>query len=149
MINIIPQALAQSFPDINPIDPSRFNSVSDVLLLIINGLLVIAGALAVIYIILAGFTYITSAGDPDKAQKAKGGLVYAIIGIVVISFSYAIVNVVIDILQKDPAIQTSPAPGPGAPSQPGPGTPPPGTQPQPQPPPYEPRLPEAGGAEPI
>ncbi len=38
---------------------------------------------AVFFIIFAGFTYLTSAGDEAKVDKAKGMLKYAVIGIAV------------------------------------------------------------------
>lgn len=44
----------------------------------------IAGALAVLYIIISGFRYIISDGDPQKAAQAKQGILYAVIGIVVV-----------------------------------------------------------------
>ncbi len=39
--------------------------------------------MSVIMIILAGFTYITSNGDPQKISAAKDTIVYAIIGLLV------------------------------------------------------------------
>lgn len=126
MTNITP-AFAQSFPDITPIPPDRFNSVSDVLLLVVNGFLILAGLLAVIYIIWAGLAYITSAGDPEKAQKARNGILYAAIGIVVISLSFAIVGAVSDLIgssgQSNPPGQSNPAQGPQMPPQQGPRLP--------------------------
>ena len=52
----------------------------------------IALALAVIYLIYAGVQYITSGGSPDKAKAARAGIINAIIGIVVIVASYAIIR---------------------------------------------------------
>jgi O-antigen ligase len=45
----------------------------------------IVGALAVLYIVISGFRYILSDGDPQKAAQAKQGIIYALIGVVVIS----------------------------------------------------------------
>lgn len=41
----------------------------------------IAGAVAVIVVIINGLNYITSSGDPGKVTKAKKGLLYGLIGI--------------------------------------------------------------------
>ncbi len=39
--------------------------------------------IAVIIIIIAGISYITSTGDPQKTARAKDTIVYAVIGLVV------------------------------------------------------------------
>lgn len=50
----------------------------------------IAGALAVVMIITAGLTYVTSSGDSAKVAKAKNTILYSIIGIAVIIFAFAV-----------------------------------------------------------
>jgi Type IV secretion system pilin len=50
----------------------------------------IAGIIAVIVIIIAGFTFVTSGSDPGAVTKAKNAILYAIIGIVVILSAFAI-----------------------------------------------------------
>ncbi len=62
---------------------------------VIKVLMYIAGILAVIMVIYAGFLYVTSAGDSGKVQKAKTALIYAVVGIVVAVLAYAIVAFVI------------------------------------------------------
>lgn len=55
----------------------------------------IAGALALLMVILAGFKYITSGGDPQAVAKAKNTLVYSIIGLAVCILAEVIVNFVL------------------------------------------------------
>lgn len=43
----------------------------------------VVGALALLFITISGFKYITSDGDPTKAAKAKDGILYALVGIIV------------------------------------------------------------------
>lgn len=50
----------------------------------------LAGAIAVIVIIVAGLMYNTAAGDSGKIAKAKNLLTYAIIGLVIVLCAYAI-----------------------------------------------------------
>lgn len=50
----------------------------------------IAGVVAVIMVILGGLNYVTSSGDSGKTAKAKNTILYAVIGIVVIIFAFAI-----------------------------------------------------------
>jgi len=50
----------------------------------------IGGVLAVIMVIIGGLNYVTSSGDSGKTAKAKNTILYAVIGIVVIIFAFAI-----------------------------------------------------------
>lgn len=54
----------------------------------------IAGAVAVVFIVIGGFFYITSSGHPEKLDKAKKTLLYSGIGLVVVLAAYAIVDLV-------------------------------------------------------
>ena len=53
-----------------------------------------AGILLLIYLVLGGFSLMTSAGDPKAIQAAKGRITSAIIGFVIIFASYWIVQIV-------------------------------------------------------
>jgi type IV secretory pathway VirB2 component (pilin) len=66
---------------------------------VIEILLYVAGVAAVIVIVVSGIRYITSDGDAGKASQAKQVLVYAIVGLVVVVLSYAIVNFILDQVQ--------------------------------------------------
>lgn len=74
----------------NQVDPVGLNLQN-----IINILLYISGIIAVIYIVIAGFRYITSNGDSSSISKAKNNIMYALIGLVVAIMAYAIVNFVL------------------------------------------------------
>ncbi len=69
-------------------------NVNSLIRTVINWLLGIAFAVAVLFLIIGGFQYITSAGNEEAAEKGKGTAVNALIGIVIIILSYVIVNVV-------------------------------------------------------
>ena len=64
---------------------------------IVNALLYVLGAVAVIVIIIAGILFATSSGDPALITKAKNTLLYAVVGLIVAIMAYAIVNYVIKI----------------------------------------------------
>ena len=68
------------------------SSEIQLVLQIIFGLI---GSLAVLMIIISGVRYITSAGDPQKVNKAKDGILYSLIGIVVAASAEAIVAFVL------------------------------------------------------
>jgi hypothetical protein len=59
---------------------------------IIDTVLLIAGILAVIYLIYSGVQYITSSGNTEKTKSARQGIINAVIGIVVITAAFFIVR---------------------------------------------------------
>jgi hypothetical protein len=58
----------------------------------LNAAYFIAGAIAVVMIIIAGLSYVTSSGDSGKVVKAKNTILYAVIGLAVIIFAFAITS---------------------------------------------------------
>jgi hypothetical protein len=75
-------------------------SVNGLIKLVINWLLGIAFAVAVLFLIIGGFWYITSAGNEETAEKGKGTAINAIIGIVIIIMSYVIINVIANLVSN-------------------------------------------------
>ena len=62
---------------------------------IVNALLVLVGIIASIYLVLGGVRYVMSQGDEHEAEQAKLTMLYAVIGIILIGLSAAIVNFLI------------------------------------------------------
>lgn len=62
---------------------------------ITNTLLFLGGSISVVVIIIGGIRYATSSGDQAQVTSAKNTVMYALIGLVVIILSYAIVNFVL------------------------------------------------------
>lgn len=60
-------------------------------------LLLIAGALAVVFLVIGGIRYLVSAGNSTQAEAAKKTIIYALIGLVVIVISAFAVNLVISL----------------------------------------------------
>lgn len=63
--------------------------------IILNIVLVISGAIAVLMLVISGFRFITSQGNPTETAKARNGIIYALIGLVIIILASSIVNFVI------------------------------------------------------
>ncbi|HSW88077.1 MAG TPA: hypothetical protein VLG12_02850 [Candidatus Saccharimonadales bacterium] len=62
-------------------------------------LLSISGGIAILIIIIAGYTMITSQGDPEKVQGAREQITAAIIGLLFLIFSVVILEIIgVDIL---------------------------------------------------
>lgn len=54
----------------------------------------LAGVAAVIFLIIGGIKFITSGGDQVKAGQAKKTITFAIVGLVIIVFSFFIIKVI-------------------------------------------------------
>ena len=70
--------------------------------MVIQFALILAGLMAVIFIIWGGYQYITSSGDAEKATKGRATLINAIIGLVIIFLAYAIVGYVYSQIDINP-----------------------------------------------
>ena len=62
---------------------------------IINIFSMIVGIVAVIMLIYGGFRYVTSGGDSGNIASAKNTILYAIVGLVIVAISQAIVQFVL------------------------------------------------------
>ena len=62
---------------------------------ILNAVYFAAGIAAVIVIIVSAFFYVTSQGDPSKIKRAKDGILYSAVGLVIIMTAFLITNFVI------------------------------------------------------
>ncbi|HMI09088.1 MAG TPA: pilin [Candidatus Saccharimonadales bacterium] len=63
---------------------------------IVNILLYVLGAIAVVMIVIGGIRYTTSNGDSSAMTSAKNTILYAVVGLVIAILSYSIVNFVLD-----------------------------------------------------
>lgn len=62
---------------------------------LVNWVLGFLGFICVLFIIYAGFLYVTSQGSEDKVGEAKKIILYCLIGVIIIFASYAIVNTIL------------------------------------------------------
>jgi hypothetical protein len=85
--------------------------VSSVLETIVQIISFLAGAIAVVMIVLAGFKFITSGGDANKVASARNSLIYALIGIVVVALAQTIIHFALNnATQADPCASNSNVP---------------------------------------
>ncbi|MEI6039952.1 MAG: pilin [Candidatus Berkelbacteria bacterium] len=66
--------------------------IGNILMQFINGAFILGGGVAVVYIILGGITYMTAGADEAKSTQAKGTVTNAVIGLILVAFSFTIVN---------------------------------------------------------
>jgi hypothetical protein len=57
---------------------------------------VVVGIVSVIMVMIGGFSYITSAGNPEKTATAKKRIIYALAGLMIAALAWAIVSFVTD-----------------------------------------------------
>lgn len=76
--------------------PQVTTSNTDVIQHLLNIVFAIAGALAFFYIVLAGFRYVVSGDNPNKVAEARRQIIYAALGLLVISLAGTIVNYVLN-----------------------------------------------------
>lgn len=67
---------------------------------IVKAMVGIAGAVAVIFMVIGGFHYITSSGHPERLDKAKRTLLYSGVGLVIVLAAYSIVDFVAGIAKS-------------------------------------------------
>ncbi len=66
---------------------------------VIDLVLLLAGIVAFFYVLYGGFTYLTAGGDSGAVTKARTTILNALIGIVIIAFSYAITRFIVQATQ--------------------------------------------------
>ena len=68
------------------------SSISTILKLVLG----LAGGVALLVVVLAGFRFVTSQGNPEATTKSRNTIIYALIGLVVCTLAYSIVTFVLE-----------------------------------------------------
>ncbi len=67
-------------------------SLSELIIAILSWILLFVLLMALIYLVWAGYTYITAGGDAEKAAQSKKAVIGAVIGLVICLSAYMIVQ---------------------------------------------------------
>lgn len=70
--------------------------ITKILKTVINLFSLIVGVVAVIMIIVNGLKFITSGGDAQRVSSARSGIIYALVGLVVVALAQTIVKFVLN-----------------------------------------------------
>ncbi len=84
--------------DVPLYNPLKAPDIETAIQYVIRGILGIVGAIALIYLIIGGVTWLTSQGNKDRITRGKDTVVWAIFGILMIFASYVILNFVMGTL---------------------------------------------------
>lgn len=79
----------------NPFKTDSATGLASKAITVIFSFIVVA---AVVVIIISGFRMVTGGGNPDQLKKAKTGITWALIGLVVAFMAFAIVSLVQQLL---------------------------------------------------
>lgn len=77
--------------DLSPLPDSNDNIVTTIIQIVIG----IVAAICLLFITIGGFRYILSQGDPQGVAKAKGTILYALIGLAIVIVAQALVTFVV------------------------------------------------------
>ena len=67
---------------------------------VLNGILVVATPIIVLFIVYSGFLFVTARGDLTAIQKARDNLLWVVIGSVVLLGAWAIAQIIASTLQS-------------------------------------------------
>lgn len=79
----------------------------------VNFVLTFLGIIAVAIVIYGGFLYVTAAGNEEQSTKGKKSITYAVIGILIIIASFALVNTLLTFGGGKTTDRGAPGAGPG------------------------------------
>ena len=78
----------------SPTSDTMSSFIWHIALNIVDDILQIAGYVAFGFVVFGGFLYMTSAGQPEKATRARKTITYGLIGVVVAMSAVLLVNVI-------------------------------------------------------
>ena len=67
----------------------------------------VAGLVAAIFVVVGAVGYITSSGDPQKLQKAKNTIIYALIGLAIVGLAQIVTGIIINIINDSTSYTNS------------------------------------------
>lgn len=90
-------SMINKFSELVPIDGIPKITANELLQNGLNIAYYAIGAIAVVMIIIAGFTMVTSGGDAEAVKKAKNTIFYSVIGLIFVILAFTITHFVIGI----------------------------------------------------
>ncbi|RJQ24471.1 hypothetical protein C4577_07870 [Candidatus Parcubacteria bacterium] len=84
-------------PPLQVIDPDNV-SIDQIVRFVISALVVVGVVAALIFLIYGGIKWVVSGGDKTAVETARGHIVAAIIGLLIIVFSFVIINLIFQII---------------------------------------------------
>ena len=70
-------------------------SATDITASVLNSVYIVAGITALITIIIGGYMYTISGGNPGEVEKSKNTILYSVIGLIVIIIAFAVTQFIV------------------------------------------------------
>ena len=77
-----------------PLPSGRFTTLASLITNALPIIFALAGVILLLYLLWGGFDYLTSMGDPKKAEAGKGKITNAILGFIIIFAAYWVVQLI-------------------------------------------------------
>lgn len=84
--------------DPDPVNDLDIDGILALLTRVANILVAFVAVIAVIFIVIGGFKYVTSGGDEDKIGSARETITYGIVGLAVSLLAFAVITFVNDLV---------------------------------------------------
>ncbi len=78
--------------------PKLAGSIQPIVDKVLGYLFPMASLIALVFIIIGGYMWMVSGGDPSKVKQAQGTLTWAILGLVIVLLIFGILRIVINFL---------------------------------------------------
>lgn len=75
-------------------EANQLSDLTTVFGTVLSSLIPFGGIILFIMLVVGGFAFITSSGDPRKAEGAKATITYAIAGILVLAAAFLIIQII-------------------------------------------------------
>ncbi len=100
LASVSPAFAATTTQQINltPNTPGFFTNANDLISKLLSIVMVIGVILVFAFLVLGGIEYITSGGEKGKTEAARNKITSAVIGLIILASSYAILTIVLGFL---------------------------------------------------
>lgn len=83
---------ACSLPNADPNMCNPNSTAPNLAIIMINVVIGVLGVAAVVNIVISGYRYVAARGNPDDVAKARNGIIFSVVGLIVALLAFAIVN---------------------------------------------------------
>jgi multisubunit Na+/H+ antiporter MnhB subunit len=94
---LIPEASADTIKSATLVNPLPYTSPTELVARFLRIALGLLGAASLVMFIFAGLTWMTARGKAPQITKGKDTMIWAVVGLLVVFGSYALLNFVFDI----------------------------------------------------
>ena len=81
-----------------PTASPSFDSLGALMGFIINIALLAVGMIAVLFVVIGGYKYLTASGNEEQLESGKKTIINALMGLVLVLLAYALVRITVNIL---------------------------------------------------